>query len=280
MASDKPAFLQPVEITTLNNTVSVDTTTYNIPVGIYPSVLAVMYELDVQLGGTYTWTMQYDSTSDSLRGVIANTSTMTVSWTDSDLAELLGFATGVLSGSSSYTAPTAPQKCWIPTYVTGKRDGWMIDQRKAVKGTNTVGGNYVGVNATDDKYIRDFDFVHELSTNVLRTHSKTAVEGSKTFENFGLGARSTVSSLSTGISLKGFYYVNNIGDADSTDTTFNQANADSGGVNFEYTSGADKYVFAATLGDRIRPGNYSLPATFTRMNLKFSCITANAPVWA
>ena len=280
MSSDKPVFLQPVEVTSAFSTVTVDSTEYNVPVGIYPSVLAVMYELDVQLGGTYTWTMQYDSTSDSLRSTIANTSTMVVTWTDSELAELLGFETTALSGSTSYTGTRAPQKCWIPKYVTSKRDAWQIDLRKAVKGVNSSAGNYNGARATLDLYLRDFDFVHELSPNVLQQHADDAIEATKTFEYFALDARSAVASLSTRVSIKGFYLVNEIGDADSTDTSYNQANADSGGVNFEYTSGADEYVFASFHGDRIRIGNYSLPKGFERLSLKFSAITAAAPEWA
>ena len=274
---DRPVFLRPVEITSSNNTVTVDSVAYNIPVGIYATVLHVMRELDTQLGGSYDFRV-FPAAENEFRSRISNTSTMSVTWTDPDLANLLGFATTTLSGSTLYTSPEAPQYAWVPNFVPAKRDAWGIDQRKAIKGTNTVGGNYVGVKATDDKYVRDFDFVHELASNVLRTHCVDAIAQTKTFEHFALKARSAVASLSTGVSVKGFYLVYEISSAYSTRSWV--GSTDSGGINSEFTTGADEYVFCAFHGDRIRIGNYTLPKGFERMSLKFSAITANAPVWA
>lgn len=276
-----PIFLQPVEIHASNKDFTIGVDAYAIPTGTYPSILAVVAaintlttpdirfcQLQYGAGGAFYVQFQFGSTA-------------TITWDDEQLALLLGWNDdSTLSTSTSHIAPNVPEKCWLPTYVESKRSSFALEQGKIIKGMNTGSGGYVGVQAHIDKYRRNFDFVHEPSTNVLRTHALTAAQEKRTFEYFILDVRRTRPVTATTVSTKGFYYLPDAETANSADTDYNQANMDSGGINFEYTTAPDEYVFCSVLRDNISRSNYSLPKSKVRMSVGFDVITAEAPNWS
>lgn len=282
MATDLPLFLQPVEITATNKNLTIGAVSYALTEGVYPTILAVVFELNTQISAdSHAAELIYNETTDTFKTVLNLAAVATVTWDDTKLATLLGWDDGTtLTGASTYTADDTPEKVWKPTYVEAQRASFRLAQRKVVKGANTGSGRYVGASSHIDKYEKSFDFVHELASNAMRTHATKEQDIVRCWEYFILDCRRSRPVGENNVQTRGFYYYPDASNADSTDSANNQANMGDGGINFEFVTSPDTYVFCNVLKGKVSDPSYSLSRTKQRVKVGFAAITSVAPNWS
>ncbi len=247
------AFLRPIEITASNKDMSVKVGadpagTVSLTAGVYGSILTLIHDLntaliahDVDLGAYITTDYKICMTSAS--------TAFTVTWTDTDLARLLGF-TANLSGATSYTATYTPQYCWFPAHHSFDVDRFWSKEHFA--GGVSSNGILSGVKLSDGVRRREFKFDALAAATVaqdactLTYWSTYYPQEERCLETFVEQARTvTPSSTSTeGLSLKGCYFLPDIDDyCGATPSTAIPSSMNGGSYRFELAASAPTYVW-------------------------------------
>jgi len=281
----RPVFLRPVQITDDNKNVRVNysSTDYDIVLttGTYASILTVLSKLNIEIDSAAAALAFTVSLDDDFVITFTGSATFTVTWTDTDMANLFGF-TANLSGASSYTATYTPTHCWVPARVPANQSRWRLNTNESFIGAHSNSGRIGGAKVVDDYYTRVFDFLFEDATNLFKdaaTASFTLTsayypEQDRCFENFILRCRSET-AYSANAYPKGVYFFEKIANAQAVLTTM-----DAGGISFDLSSSPDTYVYCmpevrgASIGEEALPVGrdyYHLPG--------FALRTCDAPTW-
>lgn len=276
--SDTPVFLRPINITASNNSWSIDASAKTIGLGTYGSIINVIHEFDDQCGANTNVYL-----NSSFKVVIAHNDSFTITWTDADLAALLGYSgfevAAQVGGVGDYylTATYTPSHMWLPTYPPYDRGRFSLKQRDIFSGCITQNGNIAGISTGPSLYYRDFSFAHEPALNVKIEAATSETYEARCFEYFASQCRTVQVSASTDVCAKGFYFFPDkdvaIGLSDDNPATKTSGN---GGINFAIS---DKYAFCQLDPNGPEEPTVSLPVTRSYYNIGFTAHTADAPTW-
>lgn len=94
---------------------------------------ALLTAINNLMGQTWTLALGAGESGTGLYTLGCDGATCTVTFTDTEIRDLLGF-TGNLSASTSYVSPSAAQGLWLPSYGFQKKNGgtggsWVTDQQ-------------------------------------------------------------------------------------------------------------------------------------------------------
>lgn len=286
MASDRPIFLRPIEITSSNDGININVggagaNTRNITNGVYGSISSLLYEImnttlaadNIVCYLTADWkVVWYHSSATSF----------VVDWDAADannqLRDIMGWSVD-LSGASTYTSTYTASNLWYPTYARSNRDHWTLDQKKAVDGINAQNGRFAGFGFGPQIHENEIDFMHEPALNVADEFATNTYYENRNFETFLYETRAATPTVSTSPPVKGFYYIpDNTTLTGGTDGSKLLSSMDSGGINYNYSSSPDTYTFCS-LTRRVVSEKVSLPNTRTRYNVSLAMLTSTAPTW-
>jgi hypothetical protein len=208
MAIGRAAFARPIEVTTSSKDVTFNSSAQSIAVGTYGCIATLLYELKAHMtAASITGATAYVETEPGHsfygRVRIGAASSFAITWTDTDLATLLGFGAAALSGSNLYTGLYRCPSVWISDYTPSDRETWALDMKSNYAGQLSRTGELCGAATGPDVYFRTLRFDGEQGSNVFRS-----MRGStdRTLESFIVDARTSVPTLSTNQPTKGFYY--------------------------------------------------------------------------
>lgn len=212
MTIGRAVFLRPVEITSSNDSFTVNATALTLDNGTKSCVLTVMKRVRTAIRtvagmSAATVTIGNDPTSSTYGKVtIANGTAFTVTWTDVALRNMLGF-TGNLSSNTTHTATNRPLYTWFSDYTPSDRNTWALDHRGTFAGGMSRAGELVGLATGPAIYKRTMTFDAETGANIFRAQ---CVEGSAEYyrclETFIEEARSSCPTVSTHAPTHGFWY--------------------------------------------------------------------------
>jgi hypothetical protein len=127
---------------------------------------------------------------------------------------------------------------------------------------------------------RDLSFVHEPTLNVHREAATNAYYRERCYETFSLESRRSTPTVSTNCTTKGFYF---IPDYSYYTSSANKANIpttmDSGGIDFNYASSPDYYVYCHLDSSGCDKPDNSIPRGRLYYNTEMRINTATAPTW-
>jgi hypothetical protein len=209
MGIGRAAFARPIEITTATKDVTFNASAQSIAVGTYACIRTLLYEIRAHMSAaSITGASAYIETTPGHafygRVRIGAASSFSITWTDSGLATLLGFATTALSGSNLYTATSTCPSVWISAYTPSDRETWALDMKSNYAGQLSRTGELCGAATGPDVYFRTLRFDGEIGSTVFRS---LAPSQDRTLESFLVSARTSVPTLSTNPPTKGFYYI-------------------------------------------------------------------------
>lgn len=211
------ALLRPLEITAANNSIVVTYltgTSYSLAVGVYPSVLSVLYALEANLklksaafavSLTSDWKVFIDGAGVG--------GAFDLEWTDPELGKMLGFDqdyAGVTSATATYT----PEFCFLPTYHSYDGGRFSANQSDGFSGEVSIDGSLAGVRAGIPRLERRVQWstlpaakVFKEAATLTSTFSTTHYpEQLRCFEHFAQEARN-VTTTSGSTSAKGCYFL-------------------------------------------------------------------------
>jgi hypothetical protein len=273
MASDRYVLARPIEITASNNTLTVDrgggAAAVNLTVGVYGCIAMIMDELEDQLKAENAgWTAQL--TSD-FYVVLANADDFTVVWTDTALRDLLGFTAGLAVPATSFTATMIPENCWLPAKVRADQGVWEPNLKQRFRGVRAQSGIVNGLSTGKVLYETEITQDTEFGYNLLRSKGRSAVEQKRSLETFVDGSRDSYPSTGN-VSTGGFYFWKDYTALDE------ESSMDAGDAStFNYTSGADDYVFCEFDPDWNLPTNPTMGSGHLYYNVKIPIRTAPIP---
>lgn len=281
MAVIKPAFMRPVEITSENDTISIyySGSWNDVPIqhGVYSCIKAVLdafyNEADDDSLPVDEFTIEKNSADDDLQVTLSFSSSVMLQATS-----LLGF-TGYESpgAATSFTGTMRPEYCWVPTYQVANQSRFFVDQKEVFHGSMSRSGALAGIgNGTSQIFYRQLDFVNELAENVSLEAVTSSCEALRCAELFFWQCRTVNPSVSTYPSPRGFYFYPDWTHVD----TYYPGQQDKGGINFDYTTNPDRYVFCQCDKAGYGRPTASLPTTRDRytVSLEIHSIT-DAPSW-
>jgi hypothetical protein len=284
MASDKPVFLRPIEITATNDGINIEVggggaNTRTIANGVYGCISTLLYEI-------MNTTLSADSIgcylNSSFKVVLYHTSdtNFDINWSvdNTVLRDILGF-TADLTGASEYTATYTPSHMWLPTTVPTDRNHFTQQHNKIIVGKNTDNGSFSGVGLGNQRYERPIEFAHELAINCSDQFATNGYHTARNYSTLVYQARASAPAIAGNPATKGFYFFPDHTDVTGAEGAENlNASMDSGGIEFDLASSPDTYVFCS-LTNRVIVPLASLPKTRLRYAVGFAMMTSTAPSW-
>lgn len=302
MAVVKPVFMRPIEITTpaafhfrirLDDGGGLQSHSVTMDTGVWGSVFNLAAGIAAEITATEaTWTATASmvESGDNLliRFVLVDSGATgtapKATW--NELYDIIGASAGsedaetwTESPANTWTSTMTyrPSYMWIPIYQTAEQGRFYLRQADLFRGNMSLSGNIGGNIAGPDIYWRDMTFVNETAENLYEEAATHSLMPQRSLEHFAQECRLSYPSVSGNPSTKGFYFF-----PDWTDlqTTCSELTTDAGGIQFDYSSGADTHVFCHM--DIPGPGAFapSLPTTRTRYQTAFSFHTISyTPSW-
>lgn len=296
----KPAFLRPIEITSSNNTFSVwldpdglgnDEHVINLDTGVWANVFTLAAGIAAEITAAdpnWTCTIEFAESSSTLKMYVKLVdasefgTTPEITW--NELYDIVG-ASGAAKGDEGlfhqggglYTGYNtyAPSHMWLPTYQSAEQGRFYVDQGELFKGNMSKTGFVSGNKTGSTIYWRDLNFVNELAENVFKSASTNSRLDNRTLEEFAEKCRVASPTVSGNPSVKGFYF---FPDWNTLQTDASNLTTGNGGINFDYSSGADTHVFCQ-MDVRGNPvPRASLPTTKTRYSTDFQIHTVDYSV--
>lgn len=207
MSIGRAVFLRPVEITSSNDSWSISGTAKTVTNGTYASMLTLLGKMkdqfnDVVASGNIT--VGYTGTGVG-KVTLSASVTFSITWTDTNLRDMLGF-TGNLSSASSYTATYPMRYTWISDYTPSDREWWALKHDKTYSGAIARSGELVGLANGNSIYHRTLKFDAETQDNLFTSASSNSYKQALCLETFIEGARASVPSVSSNAPTHGFWY--------------------------------------------------------------------------
>lgn len=303
MAIIKPAFLRPVEITASNNTfrlklyqdgVGMTYYDFNLDVGVWGSVFDLAAGIAAEINATAGWlcTAEFIQSGDDLlikfTLIDQNNNGFAPIYKWDEVYDLIGSASAlegnydtddydVVTTPNEYyvTMTYRPSHMWIPIYQSADQNRFYVDQGEIFSGNMSRSGFLAGNQTGPKVYWRDLQFVNETAENMFISAATSARYETRSLETFVKECRSVNITDSGNPCARGFYFI-----PDWTDitTTCSNLHNDNGGINFDYSSGADTYVFCQMNSRGYSVPQASLPTTKTRYTTGFQIHTVDYSV--
>jgi hypothetical protein len=269
-----PVFLRPIQIDSSSDSVSVGGSAVSLTTGVYPCIAAVLHNFDHVVDAAVPSLVFTITFSAGFKVVLSGSTTFAVTWTDTNLRDMLGFA-GDLSGSSSYTATYTPQYCWVPTRSRADVNEWAEDQSNNWRGMASRSGAVMGLRTGDALYKTTFDFDALAGALLLKSQATTAIETVRCLEYFADHSRVAWSSVDLP-TLAGFYvYPDRDNVALAASATWDAGDAST----LSYASSPDVFLychFDASWHAKSRP---AVQARTGYYDTSVTVHTATAPTW-
>jgi hypothetical protein len=239
--SIRPAFARPIEhVTESDYDFSIGSNQYSIASGVYANVISLARALVSE--ATELTNLQM---TDGVLIQIYSTSTATLTWSNTDLRDALGFSgtTTALTASSWTTAAYLSPYLWIPEHHFADQSGFRQENDYVFVGSRAINGMVAGIGNGDVAFIRKMTFKFELATNLGREFCTTEQAAGRCLDEFWRGSLCAAPALSGSPSPKGFWLYYNLNELIADCTPTGSEWEDSGGINFSRTSSPDTYVF-------------------------------------
>jgi len=287
VTNTKPYFLRPIEHTTLaGGDITLSTNgAVTLPSGTYSNIGGLLNSLVLEAldAGATGFDASIGTESNDFKIALEVTTSQTLTWNNTALRDALGYAGNFTISSTPTEADYTPEYVWIPTFLNSDAGGFVKPQRDLFKGQmsqdGTLAGAPIGPNTV---YKRDMGFNMELGTNVSRELSTSAIEDVRTLEYFMEHSRTAYPTNATSKNPKGFWFIPNITDFTAVVTSATeQWTAASSGINFDYTSSPNKWVFCMpdVGGFNKWDSAPGLPASRLRYNIALSFNTSTPPTF-
>jgi len=295
----KPVFMRPIEITTANNTFTIELDVgagqqafaINLDTGVWGSVFnlaagiaAEITALHANISCTSSMVQSGDDLLIRFVLVDSGSSGLTPETTWNEVYDIIG-ATGsgdndevwTESPADTYTCTMTyrPTHMWIPTYQSADQGRFYIEQGEIFEGNMSKGGFLAGNQTGPVIYWRDLSFVNEPAENIFMSAATSARYGNRNLETFVKECRSSNPSVSGNGCTRGFYF---IPDWNDVTTTCANTHTDNGGINFDYASSEDTFVFCQMNSKGYSLPQSSLPTTKTRYSTGFQIHTVDYSV--
>jgi hypothetical protein len=298
MAVIKPVFFRPIEITSSNNTFSVwvdpDGVSgnveleVNLDIGVWGSIFnlvaGICADVNSSIGAIWVLSAEMIQSGDELlikwtltdQGGGGGATPPELEW--NEIYDIIGANVSTkttMDGSQptyTQTMTYRPTHTWIPTYQSADQSRFYIDQKEIFAGNMSKSGFLAGNLVGPVLYWRDLNFVNETAENLFISAATSARYANRNLETFAKECRGGTVTVSGNPSVRGFYFI-----PDWTDVTTTCANThtDTGGINFDYSSGADTYAFCQMSRGGYSEPQASLPTTKTRYNVGFQIHTVD-----
>lgn len=272
--NDLPIFMRPIQIDSTNDDVTIGGVAITLDQAVYANIAHLVYHIDAEVvadGGPAGFNCTLDST---FHVVLSATGTFAVTWTSTDLRDLLGF-TGNLSSANTYTATHTPENTWIPSRSRADEREWALEHKNQWRGNQSRSGYVCGLRTGDYVYGTEIDFEALGSSEVLIGRSTSAYGAKRTLEWFASNSRETWATENTP-ALNGFYFV-------PDRTTISPAAAatwTSGSVaTMSYSSGAATFAWCQFDAEWYPTPRQTLPVRNDYTDVSLSIHTATAPTW-
>lgn len=287
------ALTRPIEITASNKDFrfgydAVGPSVFAIPEGLYGSVLTLITEIEAAIAVTYANIDVYLTSDFKIAFDYTGASTITLDWLDNDLGPLLGFYREGIEAAPMVAGYT-PQHCWLPTYETSDPEAWKYTP--VFSGAVSVSGLLSGISLASGRYNRtatwpvEYDYNSKISRAVTSTSWAATTyypQQERCFEQFIDDVKTAEPTASTaeGINMKGFYIIHDRSVYTGTSPTVAiPSSMGSGGVDTEFSSSPDRYVYCSILPNALP----SMPLSADGQQLFHDCSiplhTATAPTW-
>ena len=274
-----PVFARPIEIHSANKTFEITANasaeSLSLTEGTYANLAALLVEFEYQMEQHTELAASTAELNSDLKVYLHESTNFSVSWTHTALRDLLGFDDDLLL-NRSHTADYMSPYLWHPTYLCANQGEWYNDPGASFSGTVSQSGRVAGSRTAPRYYMRTFDFVFEPIARVYSAAGASAYEQDNSFESF-YEATINAYPVSDTVTLKGFYFFPTVQDLLDNETT---TDYDGGGINFEYDSSPDTYVYCSpslkfpSITPAIPSGKLYYDIT------GFEVRTATAPTWA
>ncbi len=289
------AFLRPIEIAASNKDISVNYSgggaqTVSLTAGVYGSILTLIYDLNATLqalGAPASAHLSCYIDADYKVVFKSDDLNFTVTFTDTDLARLLGF-TANQSGAAIYTATYTPKYCWFPAHHSYDVDRFW--NKEQFSGSTSLNGILSGIKLSDGVRRRSFKFDALAAATVaqdactLTYWSTYYPQEERCLETFVEGARTATpdDDAAEGLSVKGCYFLPDIDDyCGATPSTAIPSSMNGGGYRFELATSPPTYLFCnmgVAKWDNPNPSIETMRAFYNCGFTLTSCIDS-CPTW-
>lgn len=204
----RPAFVRPVEHVQHSSGIdfSIGANDYAVSSGVYQTIS----DLFAAVSGETT---EFDSIvmSDDLKLGFALSSSATVSWTNTNLRDALGFDDDVICTAYQYEYATyTPSSVWVPEFHFADQRAWGGDGPRRFIGAVAVNGSIAGMGTGDACKDRQHIFNHELAVNLGREFCSTQEAIDRCLDEFVNAAIESVPEVSSHPCTKGFWYFQDV----------------------------------------------------------------------
>jgi hypothetical protein len=282
MPLERPLFSRPIVVSSVNDSfrATVSSSNYDVTLtnGVYPCIRRLCDEWSDKLQAVIdTWQVTFNATTYKIALTHSGGGTWSsVTWTDTALRDLLGYTGSETITANVLTATYCPSTVWFPTFTPADQEAWRTQQRELFSGITARNGRNVGNRTGPTIYSRTFSFVHELAERCFVEFTTNAYEAERTFERFILNARTAPNSAGD-VSSKGFYVYHDMNNALREQYT----TMDDGGVEINYSSSPETYIYCHPDPEGVDIGSASLPNARQRYNINsFRVHSATAPTWS
>ena len=294
MAAEIPIFMRPIEIHDGNDSYSYKLgAAAAVPLaltnGVYATVATVLSSMINQINNDMLntdLTAEFVAASDTdLTGFYihfenANAADIVITWTDTDLRDMLGF-TGVsttIPAGSDEVASVRPEYLWIPTFAPSDQGVFYSKQREIFSGNIGQTGRLAGNTTGPTILYRDYTFMHELAANVFWRNAVVSTDWTRCLEHFSRESRESYPIETTNPSTKGFYLWEDIDTLRDTNVGDSWEITDTGDMILDLVGiKGMSYIFCHIDTPGIPLPVASLPASVLRFNCNLSIHTAVAP---
>lgn len=297
MSTPRQLLLQPVEIGSDNDTLTVTTSGASVdcvaPQRVYANIFDLLKALcdDHSDAPGFRMSADWRVTVADYDGSLSPTVTGVASGA---LANLLGFTASESAVAGVVTATYAPAYCWASTYQSNTSARWLPDYDTAFHGSMAADGNMCGLAMAVRESIT-LRWPWETAANAIVQAATSSFVGygstviyptaRSCFMAVASGARTAALSRSTSgnVSPKGVYFVpaaaSWLGDSPSVDW-LTSITWDSGGTAFDAADAShrDDFVFCSVPEAPADPASQRELLSYYDVTLKLT--TATAPDWA
>jgi hypothetical protein len=188
MASDRLIMCRPIVIDTSSDNVTVSGTAITLTAGTYAHIGHLGKHIQSKVIAAAGPPDDFAVSFSTGKVAFAAGSAYTVTWTDTGLRDLLGFA-GNLSSASTHTADYTPESVWFPTRARADNGEWEIDHRAQWKGVEARSGNVAGLRTGVTRYSTTIDFDALPVAEVLYSRGTTTVAQNRSLDHFATESR-------------------------------------------------------------------------------------------
>lgn len=274
MASDRSYWARPIVIDADSKDFSVSGTAVALTVGTYANICHLGKHIQTQVIAAAGPPDDFAVSFTTGKVTFAAGSAYTVTWTDTNLRDLLGFS-GNLSSASTHTADYTPESVWFPTRCRADNNEWTLDHKAQWKGVEARSGAVAGLRTGVERWSTDYDFEALPVAEVLWGRGTTAVEQARSLDKFATESREVWATTGEP-SPAGFYLW-----PDYTDIAIGVGGSWTSGSapNLYRASSPSVFVFCQFDADWYPKPRPTLPIRGDYYDVSIAIHSAEAPTW-